>query len=150
MACPTCRTCCRWWGGLLHDAVEDGGGLPQLRDIEDRFGASVARIVHGCSDSFETPKRPWLERKAQYIGRIPDESASVVLVSAADKLHNMTAILSDYRERGDALWSVFNKDTAAGHHPRLIRDLDVAVSQLEAATGSQGVWPPPARPRSGA
>lgn len=153
-------------GALLHDAVEDGGGLPRLRDIEGRFGAPVARIVHGCSDSFETPKRPWLERKAQYVGRIPDESASVVLVSAADKLHNVTAILSDYRERGDALWHVFNKDagqsgtigyyrglvaayTATGHHPRLIRDLDVAVSQLEAATGSQGVWPPPARPRSG-
>ena len=153
-------------GALLHDAVEDGGGLPQLRDIEDRFGAPVARIVHGCSDSFETPKKPWLERKAQYIGRIPDEPASVVLVSAADKLHNVTAILSDYRERGDALWSVFNTDagqsgtigyyrglvaayTATGHHPRLIRDLDVAVSQLEAATGCQGVWPPPARPRAG-
>ncbi len=35
---------------------------------------------------------------------------------------------------------------ATGHHPRLIRDLDVVVSQLEAATGCQGVWPPAARP----
>src|SRR5687768_9964743 len=70
-------------GALLHDAAEDGGGLPRLRDIEDRFGATVASIVHGCSDSFEMPKRPWLERKLEYLARIPDEPASVILVSAA-------------------------------------------------------------------
>jgi hypothetical protein len=64
--------------------------------------------------------------------------ASVVLVSAADKLHNVTAILSDYRERGDALWPVFNKEAATGHHSRLIRDLDVAVSQLEVARPMSG------------
>jgi (p)ppGpp synthase/HD superfamily hydrolase len=37
---------------LLHDAVEDEGGLPRLRDIEAQFGEEVARIVEGCTDSF--------------------------------------------------------------------------------------------------
>jgi (p)ppGpp synthase/HD superfamily hydrolase len=38
---------------LLHDAVEDEGGLPRLRDIEAKFGNKVAKIVEGCTDSFE-------------------------------------------------------------------------------------------------
>jgi (p)ppGpp synthase/HD superfamily hydrolase len=35
-------------GALLHDAVEDEGGLPRLRDIEANFGKEVAKIVEGC------------------------------------------------------------------------------------------------------
>jgi (p)ppGpp synthase/HD superfamily hydrolase len=47
---------------LLHDAVEDEGGLPRLRDIEAKFGKEVAKIVEGCTDSFEADsdkKQPW-------------------------------------------------------------------------------------------
>src|SRR3954468_2455677 len=48
---------------LLHDAPEDQGGETRLADIRERFGATVADIVHACSDTFETPKPPWRERK---------------------------------------------------------------------------------------
>ena len=44
---------------LLHDAVEDQGGLPRLRVIRRKFGARVARIVDGCTDSYTEPKPPW-------------------------------------------------------------------------------------------
>src|SRR3954468_13011084 len=54
-------------GALLHDAVEDCGGLPRLRDIKRKFGTAVARIVDGCTDSVTTPKPPWKERKEKYI-----------------------------------------------------------------------------------
>jgi GTP pyrophosphokinase len=84
----------------------------------------------------------------------------VVLVSAADKLHNAGTILSDYREIGDALWHRFNKDAgkagtvgyyrglvtayrSTGHHPRLVRELDAVVALIETETGHQGVWPLP-------
>ena len=53
-------------GALLHDAVEDEGGLPRLRDIEANFGKEVAKIVEGCTDSFEEDsgeKQEWEERK---------------------------------------------------------------------------------------
>ena len=36
---------------LLHDAVEDCGGLPTLAVIRSRFGGRVADIVLACSDS---------------------------------------------------------------------------------------------------
>ena len=41
------------YGALLNDAVEDQGGLPRLRDIEANFGKKVAKIIEGCTDSFE-------------------------------------------------------------------------------------------------
>ena len=53
-------------GALLHDAVEDEGGLPRLRDIEANFGPEVAKIVEGCTDSFEedsSNKLEWEVRK---------------------------------------------------------------------------------------
>ena len=49
--------------GLLHDAVEDQGGLPVLKKIKKLFGTKVADIVDECSDTVIVPKPAWLERK---------------------------------------------------------------------------------------
>lgn len=100
---------------LLHDAVEDEGGLPRLRDIGARFGSEVAHIVKGCTDSFEvdsSKKRAWEQRKASYIKRLReerDESEGTLLVSAADKLYNARAIVEDYREVGAEVWKRFKR-----------------------------------------
>ncbi|MDE3137781.1 MAG: HD domain-containing protein, partial [Acidobacteriota bacterium] len=94
-------------GALLHDAVEDQGGLPTLRAIRRKFGARVARIVEGCSDSFTTPKPPWKERKEKYIAHVRMAPAYVRLVSAADKLDNARTIVGDLRQVGDRVWSRF-------------------------------------------
>lgn len=50
-------------GALLHDAVEDGGGPERQREIEKQFGPEVGAIVAGCTDTDETPKPPWRERR---------------------------------------------------------------------------------------
>lgn len=92
---------------VLHDAVEDQGGLPTLEEIRKRFGPVVANIVAGCSESTDNPKPPWRVRKEEYLGWIVRAPASVRLVSAADKLHNVRAVVKDFREIGDALWSRF-------------------------------------------
>jgi (p)ppGpp synthase/HD superfamily hydrolase len=100
---------------LLHDAVEDEGGLPRLRDIEEKFGKQVANIVNGCTDSFESnpdKKQDWEQRKASYINRLrekPNESEGTLLVSAADKLYNARAILEDYRRVGAEVWTRFKR-----------------------------------------
>jgi GTP pyrophosphokinase len=93
---------------LLHDAVEDQGGRATLRTIGRKFGKKVAAIVEACSDSFETPKPPWLERKKEHLAKIRHASPSVRLVCAADKLHNARTILADYREIGERLWQRFS------------------------------------------
>lgn len=97
-------------GALLHDAAEDGGGEATLAEIRARFGDAVADIVLGCSDSLvEDPedKLPWRERKENYLAHLENASSSVLLVSAADKLHNVRAIMRDYREHGDEIWQRF-------------------------------------------
>jgi (p)ppGpp synthase/HD superfamily hydrolase len=98
---------------LLHDAVEDQGGRPRLKDIADRFGPRVAAIVEACSDSLDStagePKADWLTRKRDYIRKLPDKPQPILRVTAADKLHNARAIFRDAEVLGAALWARFNK-----------------------------------------
>lgn len=93
--------------GLLHDAVEDQGGRARLRDIREKFGARVAKIVEGCTDAYGEPKPPWLERKKEYLRHLRRADAPVRLVSAADKLYNAREILMDLQRRGAEVWSRF-------------------------------------------
>ncbi len=85
--------------GLLHDAVEDAGGEPRLRDIEARFGDDVAAIVRACSDSTdpEWKKRtPYWDRKQAYLDHLEQKADQrAVLVSIADKVHNARSIVTD-------------------------------------------------------
>lgn len=97
---------------LLHDVVEDHGGMSRLQDIEMNFGHEVARIVEGCTDSFcdnSQDKAPWHERKSSYIERLRKEPEDTLIVSAADKLYNARAILEDYRVIGDQIWNRFKR-----------------------------------------
>lgn len=97
-------------GALLHDAAEDGGGEAMLAEIRAQFGDAVGDIVLGCSDSLvEDPaeRRPWLERKETYVSHMEEASASVCLVSAADKLHNVRTMTQALRSDGDAIWRRF-------------------------------------------
>ncbi len=80
---------------LLHDAAEDQGGRARLRDIRRKFGPRVARIVDACTDTYQDPKPPWLERKKSYLRRLRHASPGARMVSAADKLHNARELLSD-------------------------------------------------------
>lgn len=109
---------------LLHDAVEDQGGLPRLDEIREKFGSEVARIVDGCTDSYEArgEKRDWAERKRAYIARVATEPPDVRLVSAADKLANAREILSDYRVEGDEVFKRFQgrKDGTLGYYRQLV------------------------------
>ena len=133
---------------LLHDAPEDQGGEAQLGEIRVRFGDEVAEIVDGCSDTYETPKPPWRERKERYLAHLADAPGSVRLVSSADKLHNARTVLSDYRLVGEDLWSRFNGgkegtlwyyraivDVLRGDGP-VVEDLHRVVTELEAVSGT--------------
>jgi (p)ppGpp synthase/HD superfamily hydrolase len=136
---------------LLHDAVEDCGGAKRLRDIERKFGKEVARIVKGCTDTDQTPKPPWLERKKAYIAHVRHAPMPTKLVSASDKLHNVRAILMDNRKEGDALWTRFNagKQGALWYYRALVnafsgrriqplvQELDRTLTELEALSNNE-------------
>ncbi len=133
-------------GALLHDTVEDCGGAERLRDIRKKFGDDVGRIVDGCTDTDQTPKPPWLERKRAYLEHLKDSDSSTRLVSASDKLHNTRAILAALRRNGlevferfagkkdGTLWYYRALVTAFrqhGDHADLIDELDRVVSEIE-------------------
>lgn len=93
---------------LLHDALEDQGHLTSYEEIAEQFGVRVADIVRACSDAEDWPKPPWHERKQRYVDHVRTAPQEVLVVSAADKLHNARAILADWRQEGDRLWSRFS------------------------------------------
>jgi (p)ppGpp synthase/HD superfamily hydrolase len=101
--------------GLLHDAIEDQGGEATRQEISRRFGETVVTIVNGCSDSDTQPKPPWQARKEAYLAHLRSATPSVLLVSAADKLHNLRSLLTDYQQVQEALWQRFQ----AGKHGTL-------------------------------
>lgn len=133
---------------VLHDAVEDQGGAETLAEIERRFGGWVAAIVDGCSDTDQTPKPPWRERKEAFLASLPEASPEVKLVVAADKLHNSRSTLADLRSSGPSVWDMFHGgregslwyyrgavDALRGGVPdRLIRELAAVVDELDASS----------------
>jgi (p)ppGpp synthase/HD superfamily hydrolase len=156
---------------LLHDAIEDAPAALG-KDKADvvrgwvrlKFGERVLEIVEGCTDTDEDPKPPWRVRKEQYVARIAHEPPSMLLVSLADKLHNVRAIERDYRGVGEALWGRFNPEAgktgivgyyrglATAYRIRseqvgdarvavLIEELEREVAALEELVGAKGQWP---------
>ena len=137
---------------LLHDAIEDQGHQVDLGRIRKRFGARVAHVVEGCTDADTVPKPPWRPRKERYIEHIRQQAdADTLLVSAADKLYNARAILTDFRELGDAVFARFKGGKQGtlwyyrelvqafrerGKPRRLTDELERVVSELERLAGA--------------
>lgn len=92
---------------LLHDAVEDAGGLDTLAKIREDFGDVVADLVDGCTDSYTQPKAEWKSRKIAYLEKIKNSSDEVKLISLSDKVHNARSILRDLHLIGDKTWDKF-------------------------------------------
>jgi (p)ppGpp synthase/HD superfamily hydrolase len=139
---------------LLHDAVEDHGGMPRLREIEVGFGPEVSRMVAALSDTFaedHDKKEGWDERKNNYLARLRGEPDDVLLISAADKLYNAKAILDDFNEIGPAVFDRFKRGAKEqlwyfdellkvfrAHPPnRIVNELDRVVQELKAVTASK-------------
>jgi len=111
---------------LLHDAIEDQGGLETRDEISQRFGERVTTIVEACTETYETPKLPWRERKEAYLAHIPNLTDAAALVSAADKIHNGRSIIKDWREVGEAIWERFKgkKEGTLWYYSALIDAFD--------------------------
>ncbi|MBI9044313.1 MAG: HD domain-containing protein [Anaerolineaceae bacterium] len=136
---------------LLHDAVEDQGGLQQLEEIRQRFGERVASMVKDCSDAWTLIKPPWKKRKLAYLEHLKTVSEDVLLISCADKIHNASSILKDYRQVGETIWNRFKgkKDGTLWYYRALVsayqergmgimvEELDRIISDLEVTISNQ-------------
>ena len=143
---------------LLHDTLEDITPTKRARKTVRAFGDEVYGIVLGCTDG--TPnkkgkKSPWRERKDAYVAGLEHEPRSVLLVSAADKLHNARAIVADLRAVGNKVWKRFNapKDDILwyygalvdafmanpAHDVALVDELDRTVQQMRRLADEAGL-----------
>jgi Guanosine polyphosphate pyrophosphohydrolases/synthetases len=96
---------------MLHDAVEDQGGLETASQVREHFGQRVEQLVMACSDSVTAvgqPKRPWRERKETMIARLGDLAPEARLIIGCDKLDNLRCTLSGYHKIGAKLWERFS------------------------------------------
>jgi (p)ppGpp synthase/HD superfamily hydrolase len=97
---------------ILHDTAEDHGGQRTLDDVEEKFGADVAHMVEGLSDTLaedHDKKEGWEERKKAYLARLQSEPEDVLVISAADKLYNAKSILDDLKVIGPKVWDRFKR-----------------------------------------
>lgn len=111
--------------GLLHDAVEDAGGLPRAHDIRSRFGDIVADVVLGCSDAVDDDvkrKQDYWERKEAYLQHLAEAEDRVLLVSLADKSHNARSIVTDLERFGPSVMDKFTGtiDQTLGYYARCL------------------------------
>jgi (p)ppGpp synthase/HD superfamily hydrolase len=105
--------------GLLHDVVEDSGAT--LDEIGSEFGPDVALWVGCCSEAktdVSGAKRPWIDRKRDYLLALRFAPAEAKAVALADKLHNLVSIRHDLLAGAD-VWSLFSAgrdDVLRFHH----------------------------------
>ena len=130
---------------LLHDAVEDQGGLVTFQEIRRRFGEQVAQMVDGLTDAYGSPKPPWRERKERYLDHLRKAGPEIQRISLADKLHNARALLKDLRVDGNSTWDRFRggRDGTLWYYHALVeifqdfnaspmvRELTEVVSEIE-------------------
>ena len=118
----------------LHDVVEDTDVT--IEQVRAAFGDRIAELVHAESDQIdgelfngENEEETWHARKQAAIDRLAAAPHDAKIVAMGDKLSNMRAIARDYKEKGDALWSIFHVKDKASHEWHY-RSLAASLSEL--------------------
>lgn len=97
--------------GLLHDLIEDVDGWTEDR-MRTEFGDMVTDIVVGVSEPKTMAgggvKIPWRERKESYLEVLRHGPRESLMVSAADKIHNLHTMLETYAQQGPDMLKAFN------------------------------------------
>lgn len=87
--------------GLLHDSLEDTDYTP--KELEDDFGPHVRTLVEGVSESVDKgDERSWLEKKEGYLQKLKKGPEECLIISAADKIHNMRSVVEEYQLNKEA------------------------------------------------
>lgn len=91
---------------LLHDVLEDVSERYSEAQLMRDFGDRVHRIVLGVTNVNKSPS--WHKRAEAYLEHLEQAQDASLLVSAADKIHNMMSTLADHTTMGDGVWAKFN------------------------------------------
>lgn len=113
--------------GLLHDVLEDVDGY-ERKDIAKEFGERVAQLVSDVSEDVSLKKEKgekasWVERKTKYLEHLKGASDDSVMLSCADKIHNLSSLVEEHKEKGDRIWEKFNapKDKKLWYYEEILK-----------------------------
>lgn len=97
---------------LLHDVLEDVKNY-YVDDMRRDFGERVTALVQEVSEDKDPnktydEKADWRRRKDGYLVGLEQHSLNAVLISAADKLHNLSLLNDDIKTLGKVVLENFN------------------------------------------
>ena len=98
--------------GLLHDVLEDVAEYSKEK-LQKDFGERVYTYVSFVTEELDPHKEmgdqvPWLTRKENYIQKLRLAKAESILISLADKIHNLSSIKYALETGDTELFSKFN------------------------------------------
>jgi (p)ppGpp synthase/HD superfamily hydrolase len=81
---------------LLHDTLEDTSYT--AKELEEDFGGKVREIVEALTEAKVSgvDNGSWKERKMSYVRLLRNAPPEALLIAAADKIHNMRALVEEY------------------------------------------------------
>ena len=91
---------------LFHDTLEDVPEEYSPERMAEEFGDRVVELVRGVTK--DSTLSSWQDRSDAYLAHLREADDGSVLISAADKLHNLLSIHADLDQLGDELWGRFN------------------------------------------
>ncbi|GAB3595251.1 HD domain-containing protein [Corynebacterium faecale] len=93
--------------GLLHDTLEDVPEHYSAAQMEADFGPRVLGLVRDLTKDDSLPL--WRDRADSYLDHLEHRAhEDAVLISLADKTHNLMSTLDDLAVMGESLWDRFN------------------------------------------
>ncbi len=91
---------------ILHDVVEDTPTT--VSDIYKNFGSRVAFLVNAVSE--QDKKDSWENRKREALHSLSSvKEEEILMLSCADKLHNLRSIEEDRNMLGEKIWDRFKR-----------------------------------------
>lgn len=93
---------------LFHDILEDvDDNIYNRKLMLSEYGERVTNIVNGVTH--DVLIHDWRTRSEAYLEHLENfASDESIIVSAADKIHNLLSTIEDYKQQGDKIWQLFS------------------------------------------
>jgi (p)ppGpp synthase/HD superfamily hydrolase len=97
---------------LLHDTLEDTNYTEAA--LREDFADPVAELVLAVSEDKTIPG--WTARKDVYLENIKAGGEGAMIISAADKIHNMRSMIEQYHDNIESFTQDFSRYQTDGVH----------------------------------